>query len=98
MAGFVWAKKCFWAHCGVSERGFRGRLGAGAEVGAVNGVGNTALHIAATNGREEVCRALMAGEGGAVGGAAAVTVKNKEGKTAVECAKNDAIKQIFGAS
>ena len=73
-------------------------MGAGAEVGAVNGVGNTALHIAATNGREEVCRALMAGEGGAVGGAAAVTVKNKEGKTAVECAKNDAIKQIFGAS
>ena len=66
----------------------------GADVKIVNFAGNTALHLAAANGRVEGLRVLVReGEAGDV--AAAKGIKNKEGKVAAEMAKNEESKAIL---
>jgi len=66
-------------------------LQAGADVLAVNSAGNTALHLAATNGRMEVCKSLLKMEKGD----SLKAVKNKEGMSAAEIAKNGEIKALL---
>jgi ankyrin repeat protein len=66
-------------------------LQAGADVTAVNSAGNAALHLAAANGRVDVCKALL----GVVNGDALKMMKNKEGATPVDLAKNEEIKALL---
>jgi ankyrin repeat protein len=67
-------------------------LQAGADVTAVNSAGNTALHLSSANSRVDVCKALL----GSVSGGALKAMKNKDGATALELAKNEAIKGLVG--
>ncbi len=63
---------------------------AGASVSAVNSQGNTPLHLAAINGHEATCKVLVTELG------ADPTVRNKEGSTCVDVAKNPATKAALG--
>lgn len=64
-------------------------LDAGADAGTHNSAGATAAHLAAVNGRPEVCRCL------AQKAPAALLARNAEGKTPAEVAKSPEIAALL---
>jgi ankyrin repeat protein len=67
-------------------------LAAGCNILAQNEQGNTALHVAAVNGRADACKALMEAA------AASAAVRNAAGQVAAEVAKSAGIAELCRGS